>query len=245
MNYVKLLADRRFEGRKVNLEAKPEAIPIDLQRTAVVVVDMQNAFCSKGGMLDQIGVDIKSIQSIIRPCRNLINVMRKVGCKIIYLQMAFDPELHACGGPNSPFWYKGTALTLMRNRPDILKGKPLIFGTRDAEIISKLDPEKDDIIIKKQRYSGFYGTNLEQTLFTYNIKYLIFIGVAANVCVESTLRDAFFLDYFPIIVSDAVHHIGPTFCLEATLFNIERYFGWVTTTKNMIATLTKKEVSKC
>jgi ureidoacrylate peracid hydrolase len=151
--------------------------------------------------------------------------------------MGFDLDLHACGGPNSPYWYKGTALSLMRSYPNLLGGKPLIFGTRDAEIIDELRRHEDDIIVKKQRYSGFRGKNFEQTLFTYNIKYLIFVGIATNVCVESTIRDAFFRNYFPIIVSDAVHQLGPAFCQEATLYNIERYFGWVTTTHNIIGAL--------
>jgi ureidoacrylate peracid hydrolase len=82
--YIKLIGDLKFEGRKVNLDPKPEPIRIDLQRTAVVVVDMQNAFCGEGGMLELMGVDVKLIKTIVRPCVELVNAMRIKECKIIY-----------------------------------------------------------------------------------------------------------------------------------------------------------------
>ena len=59
------------------------------------------------------------------------------------------------------------------------------------------------------------------------MRYLFFTGIAANVCVESTLRDAFFLDYWPILIEDATMAAGPDFTREATLFNVEQFFGWI------------------
>jgi ureidoacrylate peracid hydrolase len=223
--------------RELLLKAEPEPIKIDLRRTATIVVDMQNAFCSKGGMFDLLRMDITPIRQIIEPCRNVVDTMRSNECKIIYLQMGFDQDLHASGGPNSPYWYKGKALRMMREHPEMLDGKPLVFGTYDADFIPELKPEKGDIVIKKQRLSGFYGTNLDQTLFTYSIKYLVFVGVATNICVESTLRDAFFRDYFSILVSDAVQTGGPDYCQKATLYNVKNTFGWVTTSQDLIKTL--------
>jgi len=224
-------------GSKISVQAEPEPIQIDLQSTATIVVDMQSAFCSQGGMFDLMGVDIKPIQQIIEPCRKVIDATRSKGCKIIYLQTGFDPDLRASGGPNSPYWYKSPALRMMREHPDSLEGKPLIFGTREADFVPELKPEKGDIVIRKQRFSGFYGTNLDQILFTYTIRYLVFIGVATNVCVESTLRDAFFLNYFPVLVADAVRQVGPNFCQEATIYNVKNYFGWVTITSQLMTAL--------
>ena len=223
--------------KKTFLKAKPEPIEIDLYRTAAIVVDMQNAFCSKGGMLDQLGRDLTPIQKIIEPCRKAIDAIRSRICKIIYLQMGFDSDLHSSGGPNSPNWYKGTALRMMREHPELLDGKPLVFDTYHTEIIRELKPRKGDMVIRKQRLSGFYGTNLDQTLFTYNIKYLIFMGVTTNVCVESTLRDAFFHNYFPILLADAVQTTSPDYCQKATIYNVEKTFGWVTNSKNLVNAL--------
>jgi ureidoacrylate peracid hydrolase len=59
------------------------------------------------------------------------------------------------------------------------------------------------------------------------IRSLVFTGVATNVCVESTLRDSFHLEYFSVVLHDATHHAGPAFIQEATLYNVEKFFGWV------------------
>jgi ureidoacrylate peracid hydrolase len=177
---------------------------------------------------------VASIQQIIEPCKKVIEAVRSRGCKIIYFQMGIDPTLHFTGGAGSPNWYKSNFLKMMREHPELLDGKPLIFGTHDADFIPELRPEKEDVIIRKQRFSGFFGTNLQQALVTYNIKYLVFIGVATNVCVESTIRDAFFFDYFPILVSDAAQTNEPDICHKATLYNVEHHFGWVTTTQNIL-----------
>ena len=89
----------------------------------------------------------------------------------------------------------------------------------------------ENIVIDKSRYSGFMGTSLNMVLNTYAIKYLIFSGIATNVCVESTLRDAFFLEYWPILMADGTNNAGPSFTQQATLWNIEALFGWVADSK--------------
>jgi len=96
-----------------------------------------------------------------------------------------------------------------------------------------------DIVIRKQRYSGFAGTKLDTVLKTYHIKYCIYTGVATNVCVESTLRHGFFLEYWPILVSDAADNAGPEFTQQATLWNVETLFGWVIDTQSLLDGLSR------
>ena len=115
-----------------------------------------------------------------------------------------------------------------------LKDKLYIYGSWGADIIEELAPEPGDIVIRKQKYDGFIGTNLEIVLRTYGVKYLVFIGTATNICVESTLRHAFFLEYFPILVADAVSQLGPGATQDATIFNVQSNFGWVTTLENLL-----------
>jgi len=69
---------------------------------------------------------------------------------------------------------------------------------------------------------------------------LVFTGIATNVCVESTLRDAYFLDYWPILVSDGTNNAGPKITQQATLWNVEALFGWVTTSSPFIRALSSK-----
>lgn len=217
----------------IRLEAAPESIEIDLRKTAVIVVDMQNAFISKGGYFDLIGVDVSSNLRIIGACKHVITEARLKGAKILYLQMALSPDLSDIGPEDSPTYKKSRILPMIKQRPE-LKDKIYFAGSWGAEIIEELKPKPEDIVIEKQRYDGFIGTNLDIILRTNQIKYLIFTGVATNVCVESTLRHAFFLDYFPILVSDAVSQKGSDLIQEATLYNTQSLFGWVSTSEKIV-----------
>lgn len=227
---------------EILLQADPEPIKIDVLKTAVIVVDMQNAFLSKGGYFDLVGYDLSIAQQIIRPSRDIISMTREKGLKIIYLQMGCSPDLSDAGSPDSPNWFKSRALKMIHQHPE-LREKLYIYGTWGADIIEELKPQRGDILIKKQKYDGFIGTNLDIILRTYHIKYLLFIGVATNICVESTLRHAFFLDYFPILVSDAVSQTGPSKIQEATIFNVRSTFGWVATSENLLDALRGEPVS--
>ena len=150
--------------------------------------------------------------------------------------MGYAPELFDSGGPDSPNWHKELGLSTMIRHP-AYKGKFLIRGSWDADIVDELKPLPGDIIVQKSRYSGFSGTNLDVVLKTLNTKYLIFTGIATNVCVESTLRDGYFLDYWPILVADATNNSGPPMTQEATLWNVEAVFGWVATSGDVISAL--------
>jgi ureidoacrylate peracid hydrolase len=206
--------------------AKPEPIEVDLRQSALIVVDMQNSFASKGGMLDLAGTDITGAPQVVASIRRLTETARAATMPVVYLQAGYKPDLSDSGGPTSPNPRKELALRLMCSRPE-LQGKLLIEGTWDHAIVDELTPHAGDLVIPKTRYSGFAGTSLDAELKSRGIRYLFFTGIAANVCVESTLRDAFFLDYWPILIADATMAAGPAFMREATLFNVESFFGWL------------------
>jgi ureidoacrylate peracid hydrolase len=224
------------QERNTTIAADPEPITIDLLKTAVIVVDMQNAFVRKGGYFDEAGRDISKTERIIEPCQRIITSARQKGARIIYLQMGCSPDFSDKGPPDSPSALKSKGLNLIRQRPE-LKDIFYIYGTWGAEIIEELKPWTGDITVRKQKYDGFIGTNLEIILRTFAIKYLLFIGTATNVCVESTLRHAFFLDYFPVLVSDAVSNVGSDATQQATILNVQSHFGWVTTCDHFVRAL--------
>jgi len=217
---------------RVNIPAEPEAIEVDLRRTAAIVVDMQNAFLSKGGMLDIAGHDISRADETIAAAKRTLTALRRAGSPVIYLQMGYTADLSNAGGPQSPNPRKELALCLMAAQPE-LRGKLLIWGDWDAEIVDELKPEPGDLVVRKSRYSGFAGTNLDALLRTRGITHVVVMGVATNVCVESTVRDAFFHEYWPVVVQDATYQAGPPEIQEASLFNIRSFFGWVTTSHNI------------
>jgi ureidoacrylate peracid hydrolase len=218
------------------LNAKPNPLEIYLEKSALIVVDMQNAFASPGGMLDFAGLDISGAQQVISAIRSLLDAARAAQIPIIYLQMGYKPDLSNAGGPSSPNWHKELGLSLMHSRPE-LKGKILIEGTWDFAIVDELAPHAGDLVLVKTRYSGFAGTTLDSMLRMRGIQFLFFAGIATNVCVESTLRDAFFLDYWPILLSDAAMPAGSASQHEATLFNVESFFGWTMQSAELLKSL--------
>jgi ureidoacrylate peracid hydrolase len=222
---------------EVVIPAQPEPIKLDIERTALIVVDMQNAFCKKGGTFDIIGMlDEAGAKRVIETDKKVIEASRRQGIKIIYLRMAYRPDLSNAGGPESPNYWKELAMVTMRERPE-WKGRFLTIGGWDWEIIDELKPRAEDIAVDKNRYSGFANTELDAILRTHNIKYLLFIGIATNVCVESTLRDAYFHEYFPVMVSDGCGNIGPDYTQQAAIWNVSEVFGWVTTSDDLIKAL--------
>ena len=216
----------------VPLAAKPEPVVIDLSQTALVVVDMQNAFLSKGGMFDLAGFDLSGAAAVIAVNQRVLAAARAAGVKVVYLQMTYRSDLSDAGGPASPNYHKELGMVMMRDRPE-LAGTLITENTWDWQIVDQLTPQPGDRVIAKSRYSGFWGTNLDSYLRSENIRYLLFTGVATNVCVESTARDAFFSEYWPILVEDAMNHSGPEFNRQATLWNFEHVFGWVTNADNL------------
>jgi ureidoacrylate peracid hydrolase len=218
------------------LDAKPNPLEVDFKKSAVLVVDMQNAFASKDGMLDIARVDITDASRVIRVIRSVIAAARQNAVAVVYLRMAYKPDLSDSGGPNSPNFHKELAMSLMCSRPE-LKGKVLTEGTWDAEIVEALAPQPADLVITKTRYSGFAGTPLDSQLRMRGIQYLFFAGIATNVCVESTLRDAYFHDYWPILLRDAAMPAGPQAAHDATVFNVESFFGWTTSSQDLISQL--------
>jgi ureidoacrylate peracid hydrolase len=218
------------------LATRPEPLEVAFERSAIVVVDMQNAFASKAGMLDIAGVDLTGASGVVAVIRSILDAARSREVTVVYLRMAYKADLSDSGGPNSPNSRKELAMCLMSSRPD-LKGKILTEGTWDAEIVPELAPRPGDVVITKTRYSGFAGTTLDSQLRMRGIQYLSFTGIATNVCVESTLRDAYFHDYWPILVTDATMQAGDRSLYNATLYNVESFFGWSITSENLLASL--------
>lgn len=222
--------------RSVEVVAEPEALELDLDRTAVVVVDMQNAFASPGGMLDLAGVDVSAAGTAVANAGLVCEAARAAGVPVVYLTIGYPPDESTAGGAESPNPLKELALRLMHERPE-LRGKLLTFGTWDYQVVDALEPQPGDVVIAKSRYSGFHATPLDSVLRGRGIRNLIFTGIASNVCVESTLRDAYFLEYWPVMVADATMPAGPPEVQRATEFNVSTYFGWVAAAEDVATAL--------
>ena len=224
---------------KIALPARPEPIEIDPTHAAVLLVDMQNAFASPGGMLDLAGIDVQPAAEAVANARLLADTARKVGIPVIYLVMGYEPDQSNAGGDDSPNPRKELALCLMRERPE-LRGKLLTYGTWDFEIVEALTPRPGELVITKPRYSGFVGTELDAELRRRGIRTLLMAGIASNVCVESTIRDAYFREYWPVMIEDATMPAGSPEVQRATIHNVTTFFGWVSTASEVAGALHAK-----
>ncbi len=233
---------KRTPARIFTIDAKPEPIAIDVAKTAVIVVDMQNDFGSKGGMFDRAGIDISGIQKAVGPTAKVLASTRRAGVKIIYLKMAFRPDLSDLGAPDSVNRVKhlqfGVGKTV--RAPDGTESRILIRDTWNTEIVPELKPQGDDIVIYKHRFSGFYQTDLDAKLKQLGIKYIVVTGCTTSVCVEATVRDAMYRDYSCVLLSDCMSQ--PTFPNslpgsnhDASLVLIsEAGLGWVSKSNDFI-----------
>lgn len=221
-------------GGGVVLPARPESLRLDPRETAVVVIDMQNAYASIGGYVDLAGFDISGARSTIEGIGRVLSVARGAGLPVIYLQNGWDPGYVEAGGPGSPNWHKSNALKTMRRNPE-LQGQLLSRGGWDYAIVDALAPQPGDILLAKTRYSAFFNSQLDSTLRSRGIRTIVFVGIATNVCVESTLRDGFHLEYFGVMLADATHHLGPPAMQDASVYNVERFFGWVSSIDDFCA----------
>ena len=225
----------------VTIDAKPGPISIDPANSAVIVVDMQNDFGSKGGMFDRAGIDISGIQEAIAPTARVLASARRAGIKIVYLKMGYRPDLSDLGAPDAPNRVRhlellGVGQTI--KSPDGKDSRVLIRDTWGTDIVEQIRPQSTDIVMYKHRFSGFYQTELDAVLKKENIKHLIVTGCTTSVCVESTIRDAFFRDYQCVLLSDCTSEpIGKnalTSNHDASILVIQVLFGWVSTSEQFL-----------
>ena len=221
----------------LTLAARPEPLTVHPAETALIVVDMQNAYLSPGGYIDLVGFDVSGAPPVIEETARVAAACRAAGIPVIYLQNGFSLDQREAGGPSAPVWHKSNALRFMRAN-EAYAGKLITHGTWDHAIVDPLAPQPGDIVVPKSRYSGFAGTGLEQVLASRRIRTVLVAGVATNVCVESTIRDAYHREFFPVMVTDATMAAGPG-AQEATEFNVEKFFGWLTTGAEVRAALLK------
>ena len=183
---------------------------IDPKITAVLLIDMLNDFLVAGGKMVLPGGD-----HIVPHQKSLIDTARQAGIPIVYVNDSHRPGLK-------------------RDREFLKRGEHCIEGSWGAQVIDSLKPQSSDLIITKRRFSGFFETDLDLTLKDMGIETLIVMGVVTNICVRSTIHDAFFRGYQVIVPQDCVEATGPRE-QASSLYDIETHFGEVTESKQIIA----------
>jgi ureidoacrylate peracid hydrolase len=157
---------------------------IEPSKTALIVVDMQNDF------LEFPSLAARAVQVTLPNLRRAITFCRQNEIRIVY-----TTHVHRHGG---------TDLGLFAiSSPKIASGAILADGSPGAEIHPAIAPLPGEIVIKKHRYSAFYGTDLEIVLRGLGVDTVVIAGVTTENCCHATARDAFFRDYKVVFLSDA------------------------------------------
>ena len=180
----------------------------DTNRTAVLVVDMQNGFCHPEGSLFAPGSE-----QAIEPVADLLERGRAAGTDVIFTRDVHPPEQFEDAHYYDEFdrW-----------------GEHVLEGSWEAEIVADLEVAPEDHVVTKHTYDAFYRTDLEGYLDTHGIDDLLIAGTLANVCVLHTAGSAGLRDYRPVLVEDAVGYIEPDH-REYALEHADWLFGETTT----------------
>lgn len=188
---------------------RERVLEFDPARSAVLVVDMLNDFFEEGGRMVLPGGKV-----LYEPIGRLLEGARATGMPIFWLNQHLRPDD-----------------TLFNKRvPHCL------VGTWGAEIVDALPVGEEDYIIPKRRYSGFFQTDLDLYLREHDIRHVIVVGVVTNICVRSTVNDAYFLGYDAIVPVEGVMATSER-QQDAHLYDIDTHYGSVTTLDQILARL--------
>jgi ureidoacrylate peracid hydrolase len=186
-------------------------------RTAVVVVDMQRYFLETP--------PFSGMRTILEPTAAFLVAARQAGLAVVHVRSEFSEGMENAGRIGSR----------TRAMMDSL-GTGLVHGSPLADIAPELRRAAEDIVVTKTRFSGFCHTDLDSVLRKRQIDTLIFAGGTTTVCVESTLRDALFLEYNALVLADCTEDMTPDLHRSA-LQRIDMFFGWVCESTELVAAL--------
>jgi ureidoacrylate peracid hydrolase len=202
---------------------------IDLTTTGLLVVDMQNAFCHLNGTLSQDGADVSAIQQMFDPLANVVRA-----CQFAGIPDFWSVQEH----------YENDATRqLHKLRPHTLKRfrVPSLKGSWDAQIVDELQPlvNEQSEVFTKNRFGCFYNTQLEKLLAIHGIDTLIVTGVDMNVCVETTIREAYMRDFDVIVLRDCVGGVHEKWA-QVALEVCARYIGAVIESGDLVEMIEKR-----
>jgi ureidoacrylate peracid hydrolase len=186
---------------------------------ALVVIDVQNGFVSKGGSYDQLGMSISHYQQVLPRLSQLISLCREAGIPIFYTQAVREQS-------GIDLLTKVHRI-LPKSREERIRKKPIcVRGTWDADIVDEIKPAPEDHVVVKRRDSAFHDTEIGVWMKSLGVDTLVFCGIDTSICVEASLRDAFNNGYDVVLISDATAS-GNTKHFESTLEVVREYYGLV------------------
>ena len=235
--YVADLTRPPLPARPITVTTDTKKLTLDLVKTACLVVDMQNDFCHPDGWLASIGVDVNPARSPIDPLSKLLPTLRQANVPILWVNWGNRPDLLNIS-PALRHVYNPTGIGVGLADPLPKNGAPVLTkGSWAAAVVDELPQERSDIWVDKYRMSGFWDTPLDSILRNLGKTTLLFAGVNADQCVLCTLQDANFLGYDCILLRDCTATTSPDYCFQATVYNVNQCFGFVTDGETLTAAI--------
>lgn len=230
--------------RPITLPTETKTLRLDLAKTALLVIDMQNDFCHPDGWLASIGVDVTPARSPIPTLQTLLPALRHHAIPIVWINWGNRPDLLNISA-NLCHVYNPTGTGTGLGDPLPTNGAPVL--TKDswaAAVVDELNPAPTDIWVDKYRMSGFWDTPLDSILRNLGRTTLFFAGVNADQCVMATLQDANCLGYDCILLKDSAATTSPDYCWLATLYNVNQCFGFVADSATLLQSIQAEAMPK-
>lgn len=196
--------------------------PMNAERAALVVIDLQRAFCAADGSVSRQGRDVGSCASVVPACASVVKAFRRRRRPVIWTQMGFAPD------------YRDAGLLVHELRPGIAAAGGLRWDTDDVDLM--MAPEPGEPVIRKSRFSAFHGTPLWELIERHNVHELVLVGVTTSMCVETTAREAGQHDLRVFVPRDAVADLDPD-VHASSLDRIAYGFGHVVDTGEILSVL--------
>jgi biuret amidohydrolase len=216
------------------IDAEPTPLSIDLNQTALVIIDMQRDFLEPGGFGAMLGNDVAMLTRVIEPLAAVLDAARAAGMMVIHTREGHRPDLSDC--PPSKLARGHLDTPIGAEGPN---GRVLVRGERGHGIVDELAPIAGEIVLDKPGKGAFYATDLELLLRNAQITSLIVTGVTTEVCVHTTVREANDRGFECLVLSDCVGSYFPEF-QEVGLRMIAAQggiFGWVASSQDLLAQL--------
>lgn len=231
------LVRRPLRPRPVRIDAQPQGITIDLARSMLVVVDMQNDFCHPEGWFGQKGISVKPMRKPIAVLQQLLPAWRAASGRVLWLNWGVRPD--RLNLPASVL-FKGKrsagGVGYAERSPDD-RGRSVVAGDWGAAVVDELVTAPADITVFKHRLSGFWDNELDSLLRQQGITTLLYAGVNTDRCVFSTLQDAGFLGYDNVLLTDACSTPSPAHVTRAIHFLVQQLHGFNATSASLLASL--------
>lgn len=190
--------------RNVSIEAEPQPIEIDLDRTALVLIDMQRDFLEPGGFGESLGNDVALLARAVEPCRALLHAARTRGLLVAHTREGHRPDMSDAPPAKVA---RGAAETRIGSVGPM--GRILIRGEPGHDIVAALAPIDGEPVIDKPGKGAFYATDLQTILHNHGIDALIVCGVTTEVCVHTSVREANDRGYRCIVPGDCCASYHP------------------------------------